>query len=986
MDNTLASTGAETTTTCYGAAISGDTCNDDGYHTYALWQKDALGHETQTAYELTKGVPIQVTDQNHNVTTATYDVYGRLLTVVRPGDSTNSPTIQVTYNSPNLTANPPTPFWTQASQKIDASNSLTVRKFYDGTGELIQSQTAGALVNGTTQDIIVDYRYDIYGRLASQSEPYSITPGSGYHTPNGQYFTTTAYDVLDRPTSVTAPDGSVTSSAYSIVTGSTPGFETDRTDANNHMTKTITDMWGNTVQVIPPSGSGSGPSMSYGYDVAGHLLTATRGSGSYARITTYTYDIGGRVVSMDDADMHYLDYVNGWQIYIYTYDALGNLVSQGEPNSQMVCQYYDALNRMTGKQYENNSACPATLPPTPTIKYGYDETGHGNSIGQRTSMTDASGSTNWYYSDSLGRGLLSQETKLVNNPGGGTFNTSWTYNSADQVASITYPGWNNGAAGELLQTSYTPQMMVNSVSATGQTYVQSTSYDAAGRPLTRVLVTNVLQTGYTYFAWNQQGEGGRLDTIKSGADLNNPSLQFLQYVYDPVGNIVAIDDYKAGNPPQVQEFTYDPLNRLATAVAIAGNGGSYNTETYTYDPNRGTLSSKAGITYTYGDSNHVDAVTNTSDGRTFAYDGNGNMVTRVIGGVTYTLTYDAENHLTGVTSSNNSVTATFVYDGDGNRVKAVITQASNTTRTTFIGNYLEWTTVGTNILRNYYYYAGGTRIAGRHYDSNLGTNTLYWLLSDQLGSTTITANQNGSFNSELRYKAWGDQRYASGTTPTNDQFTGQYAQPEIGLDYYNARWYDRSLGRWTQPDTVVQNPYDPQDWDRYEYVHNSPVVYNDPTGHCLPFCIIIAIAVIAAIIIPWVSSDTAPVGQTYKPETPEQFSADVSQRLDASATILSTGLIVGGATQALSSGIGETTNPNNGNNPNQIGAWGEQQVGENLPVNIQQQRVFDPVTGQMRIYDGNFNSNPDAFVEVKTSTQGVVYATQRIQNQIEFRF
>ena len=55
-------------------------------------------------------------------------------------------------------------------------------------------------------------------------------------------------------------------------------------------------------------------------------------------------------------------------------------------------------------------------------------------------------------------------------------------------------------------------------------------------------------------------------------------------------------------------------------------------------------------------------------------------------------------------------------------------------------------------------------------------------------------------------------------------------------------------------------------------------------------------------------------------------------------------------------------------------------MGENLPVQIQQVRV--PVTGQTRVYDGNFTTNPQAYVEVKTSTRGVVYATQAIRNQI----
>lgn len=45
----------------------------------------------------------------------------------------------------------------------------------------------------------------------------------------------------------------------------------------------------------------------------------------------------------------------------------------------------------------------------------------------------------------------------------------------------------------------------------------------------------------------------------------------------------------------------------------------------------------------------------------------------------------------------------------------------------------------------------------------------------------------------------------------------------------NARWYDPSLGRFAQADTIV--PSGVQGWDRYAYVNNSPVNYTDPSGH-----------------------------------------------------------------------------------------------------------------------------------------------------------
>ncbi len=48
----------------------------------------------------------------------------------------------------------------------------------------------------------------------------------------------------------------------------------------------------------------------------------------------------------------------------------------------------------------------------------------------------------------------------------------------------------------------------------------------------------------------------------------------------------------------------------------------------------------------------------------------------------------------------------------------------------------------------------------------------------------------------------------------------------------NARWYDPALGRFAQPDTIIpQQSQGTQAWDRYAYVNNNPLRYNDPSGH-----------------------------------------------------------------------------------------------------------------------------------------------------------
>jgi RHS repeat-associated protein len=109
-------------------------------------------------------------------------------------------------------------------------------------------------------------------------------------------------------------------------------------------------------------------------------------------------------------------------------------------------------------------------------------------------------------------------------------------------------------------------------------------------------------------------------------------------------------------------------------------------------------------------------------------------------------------------------------------------------------------------------------------------NNLFWLLTDHLGSTAVTLWPGGAKKAELRYKAFGENRYTSNSTPTTYRYTGQREESAIGLYFYRGRWYDAALGRFIQADTIVPDPADPQALNRYSYVLNNPLRYTDPSG------------------------------------------------------------------------------------------------------------------------------------------------------------
>jgi hypothetical protein len=91
-----------------------------------------------------------------------------------------------------------------------------------------------------------------------------------------------------------------------------------------------------------------------------------------------------------------------------------------------------------------------------------------------------------------------------------------------------------------------------------------------------------------------------------------------------------------------------------------------------------------------------------------------------------------------------------------------------------------------------YYYAGGQRVALR-IGNGSGSTRVKILLDDRLGSTSITTDSNDSKIAELRYAAWCEVRFNSGTTPTDYTYTGQYSYTtDFGMMYYGVKWYDHA--------------------------------------------------------------------------------------------------------------------------------------------------------------------------------------------------
>jgi len=788
-----------------------------------------------------------VTDGNGAVTSTEYDVWGRVSKMWRPGEGVGAdPATEEVYYTDFSSAVAPTLVHTK--QREDAGGAsipsyLENWQFYDGLGRVIQTQSE---YTGTLRSL-VDKSYGPYGTVTSTTVPYVATlTGDTYEPPNPtNHATQYDYDALGRNTVVTNPNNTTVNSYYNVL-------QTAVIDENEHQTITENDAFGRHIRTDQYDGEYTTPDWTsesyfhadYDYDVLDNLLVVTNRAG---QSIVMQYDALSRKTDMNDPNM------GDWS---YGYDAVGNLTSQTDARVCVTTLDYDVLNRLTDKTYSGAGACGTT----PGVSYTYDEFDGVNQFGRgrRTGMSDGSGNTAWVYDR---RGRVTGETKTI---GTDVFTTGYGYDAADRVTEMTYPGNNHGGSGEPVAFAYNNQGLLDSVTGY-EAYVVSSSYDEASRLTERVSQKyysdpspdSFWTTTYAYHPWDNPNLG-RLWTINASGtgETGTEIFQDLSYAYDPVGNVEVIGDNVSG---QTRDFDYDALDRLTFSSASVGDGGGVYEEAYEYyraghfqrkwDPTTDSDEAKclteaeaAGCyKYEQGPRHAVsDYYVATDQANTYGYDANGNMTSRTVDGVSYTLTYDAENRLIGVRGGGPTVT--FTYDGDGNRVK----KDEGGVVTHYPGRHYG-ATVGSGSTK--YYHADGQLIA---FDRSADYDPEPWgtryVFRDHLGSTSIVVNGRGLKLWEDRYLPFGDVRYTyrkdddtNFPVQTQYRYTSQWfedgigASAEDGLDrglyFYGARWFDPSIARFIQPDTIVPEPGNPQALNRYTYARSNPLRYVDPTGH-----------------------------------------------------------------------------------------------------------------------------------------------------------
>lgn len=568
-------------------------------------------------------------------------------------------------------------------------------------------------------------------------------------------------------------------------------------------------------------------------DDAGREISVTRTAGGKSLTTAFTYDALGRkltettpegiVTNWSYTSRGEVETVSGG-VYTqhYTYDSQGRILTlttyQNEDTPEITTYAYDSRGRMTRRTYPDNRSEQYTYRGDGKLstytnvrgieqRYSYNQAGEqtgfssGNDIsrsfshdqsGNILSVTDANGSYT-FTRDEFGNVLT--ETA-------GSHTLTRSYDEYRRLIGLTLDGV------ALYTLSYGTDGRIEKVICGGAAVVYSY------RSGTGQIASRNWQIGEDapFLTFNDNYDA--LDRL-SGVSVDDvPEISYT--LDDDSRRITAelVDD-------SIWTYGYDDKSQLLTATRKSGETG-LNAMTYAYDGigNRTTASEdSAVVNYTANLLNQYTAVNEDTP----AYDADGNMLTNA--GWTYT--WNSENRL--VKAEKGTAKLEFAYDYQGRRMFKKV----------YDGDTL--------VKHEKYLYNGYKLIAvydGMNSDALLKTfvwqpvgldvplcmtagSAVYYYLTDGNKNVTGLFDGTGTRAATYMYDPFGQTLSANGTAAESNpfRFSSEFFDTETGLVYYNYRYYDPKLGRWTKRDSFRDNG------NTYGMAHNNCINQIDIWGN-----------------------------------------------------------------------------------------------------------------------------------------------------------
>ncbi|MEM7126078.1 MAG: toxin TcdB middle/N-terminal domain-containing protein [Chloroflexota bacterium] len=812
---------------------------DSIQHTFPVMERAHLdGGRTlvyAASYHHGFGKMMAATDYNGNAHRFTYNTFGHISKIVKPGDTLEKPSQAFFYHH----GSPRSWIKTELRQAAGSDDVITSITYFDGLGRQLQMRS-----EATGGQVVVENAVDFNARRTIYRQYLSYYADSfDYAAPEPTLpHTALHYDPMGRAVRAINPDGSFNSVTHGPLMELAYDEEDNRSDSPHYSTPT-TSIYDGLQRLIRleeaniVDGQPVTYKTHYEYDLQGNITKITD---SHGNVRTMTYDGLARRLTMSDPNR------GTWR---YAYDDVSNLIRIDDAVGQSLHYTYDAVNRPVMERWEFTNG----REPVVNAIFHYDDDkapAHQdaqNTMGMITYVEDQAGATYFSYDprgNPIGsiRHFKEEGINLV---------TRSEYDSMDRLIKTTFAdgssvSYERNARGQLTRIPG---------------FVDEITYLASDQRHS-IRYANGVETTYGY---DQRLRLAHLNTTGSQA-----TLQDLRYTFDGTSNVLSITD---GRPQRTaandlsQTFTYDALYRLTEVT------GSYGEIEFGYDAIGNMISKISTVsdprlnigTMTYGSVNgstlNDSSVNNGSNAGphalvtagqfSYQYDNNGNVVHRAMenptgdtspGDISYQ--WDARNRLAA--TDDGTTYTTYQYNAGFQRVRQTVRQGDVVTRTLYAGSSIE--VRGDELV--FYIYDNQQRIARitmPHDPARLLSGfsdepslippqsiERVWFVADYLGSTGLLVNEAGEMVSEIGYYPYGLTRYEQGENQAYYQFTGKELDTN-GLHYFESRYYDASIGNFISADYHYHDKpeaglADPQLLNLYAYARNNPAKYTDPSG------------------------------------------------------------------------------------------------------------------------------------------------------------
>ncbi|MBW7473875.1 hypothetical protein K0T92_03890 [Paenibacillus oenotherae] len=758
---------------------------------------------------------------------------------------------------------------------------------YTPSGQL-QTETVWARLEADAQPspITLSYEYDAAGRLTKE-----ILPDSSQ--------TTYAYDDLDRiRSSVFIPgDGTSGSRSYTIqyddanrvVAVHTPEQEKVETaytpfglvlkeqrtvDGETRVTLVNKTNDGQQISAALPYGE-STLQTSYTYDSSGRPRTETNSIGQETQF--YYSNMAQTSAGNEQKETVQVIYPDGKKetSYYNRFGQLERLVESSPEDTRTTLLTYTPFGQVSRQDVKAAGSSGSEV--TETTRYSYD------AAGNLTYVLDAAGHKNQYVYNHQGQVIMTMvDGKLRKQTGYNEI--GWKLTDLDgEGRKESYKYFNTGLPAAtkdrngLTRTfAYTPYMELSRSAVsdgTSEVYWQENQYDPSTRLLTQTRTSENETLDFSYDKWQRmrtQQVVGRTYTFSYDAydrleGILFPDQKKQVYTYDSLNRIQTVQypgmetvnytyttadneyEYKRSfNGSSRQSVTRNAFDELIETLHSKNNVTSYS-ETFTHDG----FSNMTGITKLDGSESEQSSFTydllnriqweETPEGTSeYQYDGKGS---RVINKTTQpprlsmgerNLTYNAMDMLSRFEQTDTGTDASYTYYGDGLRA----TKNVNGTLTRYVyveGQAIEELDGSGNVkARNIW----GNELLWRQ-DKLANKSGYYWYNGH--GDVIRITDASGTEINRYAYDIWGNVTEKVEGMSNPFRYTGEIQDDESGYIYLRARYYDPTVGRFTNEDTYEGENDDPLSQNLYTYVNNNPLKYTDPTGNlpCLPgmsFC------------------------------------------------------------------------------------------------------------------------------------------------------